>query len=68
VLGEHVFAPANVLVAYTQSALQTVGRLADRDEPFVLTGDLPRVVDLRQGDKGKHQDEDHDSLHDLYSS
>ena len=64
---EQVFTAANVLVAHTQGALQTVGRLADRDEPFVLPGDLSRVVDLRQDNKGKHQDEDHDSLHDVYS-
>ena len=64
---EQVFAAANVLVAHTQGALQTVGRLADRDKPFVLPGDLSRVVDLRQDNKGKHQDEDHDSLHDVYS-
>ena len=33
----------------------------------MLPGDLPGVVDLRQDDKRKHQDKDHDSLHDVYS-
>jgi hypothetical protein len=54
VLSEQVFTPANVFVAHTQGTLQTVSRFADRDEPFMLPGDLPGVVDLRQDDKRKH--------------